>query len=149
MNRTFQKAPSPTRGTSKAVYEVVNELGGATVYEIHKYLPAIESKGYGQLSCTMRKKKLTRKQVTKCISLCVSRGYFIRDDKTIRVAPLSYYRERQARYMASTKKTMTKRDDTKPEITQIKGWQAEAVWTMLAVTALSSFAIGLVVGASL
>lgn len=138
MNRTFQKAPSPTRGTSKAVYEVVNELGGATVYEIHKYLPAIESK-----------KKLTRKQVIKCISLCVSRGYFIRDDKTIRVAPLSYYRERQARYMASTKKTMTKRDDTKPEITQIKGWQAEAVWTMLAVTALSSFAIGLVVGASL
>jgi hypothetical protein len=81
-------APAPKYGLLRAIYETIDGLGGATEAQVRKYLPAVVSKS-NQIA--------TKKKVHKTIWSGKYRGYFIKDGAYWRIAPLSYYLDRQKR----------------------------------------------------
>lgn len=95
--RKQDKAPSPSHGLIKAVYETVDALGGGTEKQVYKYLPA---------AILDSKQITTHKRLTKVLKSAVYRGYLIHDSGTdsYRVAPKSYY-DARVKYVLSLKST--------------------------------------------
>ena len=81
-----RRAPPPTKGLTKALYETIHALGGAKEGEIRAFLPA---------AITDSSQVATKKKIATALKNAVYWGYLITDGAYYRIAPLSYYKSRQ------------------------------------------------------
>ncbi len=84
--KSRKRAPAPTRGLIKAVYETVDALGGpCTEDQILQMLPAAVDDS----------SMIGKGRVHACVLNAVWRGYLIYRDDRYSVAPLAYWEARQ------------------------------------------------------
>jgi hypothetical protein len=140
------KAPAPKRGLSLAIFETIDGLGGATLAQVKRYLPA---------AITETNQVASPKKLLTALQNGIYRGYFISDGKIFRIAPRSYYNARQA-YMNSLK---GRRADHTPEFRPTKlpdlpeaktgSDSLQINWWLLLLVAVLSGWTGVLVGVSL
>ena len=139
----FKEAPSPTRGVSKAIYLVVQEIGGnATSEQIRKLLPGATDAS------------LTRKHLKKHLDKMIWNGYLAHSQNRYSIAPYTFYQARQ-NYVrslpsAATRKSppkQRKQSTTKPNViyTTQPNWWAVAACSFAA--ALAGVILGGVINA--
>lgn len=153
-------APSPRKGTiAAAIYEVVRDLGGATMKDIKKYYPTKPGV-----------KQIDQRRIEANTGLAVERGYLISDHTQdvvkYRIAPIEYFRarknKRHQQYLRRRKakglpvktKRRTKKAAAKPkevligQTRELPAKQAHPIGDSVLMI-LGSFTMGVILGAVL
>lgn len=135
-------APRPRKtGVSQAIWDELYALEGAKIPQLMKYMPA----------AIMKKKRVTRVTVRRCLDYGQRWGYFVHDPATDtwKIAPISYWQarkayrdERRAKWRATKDRARSKEIAPDPKWDQIKG-QPDWIWIALGTTLFWLVVIGL------
>lgn len=137
-------APRPPKASiTQAIWDELHALEGAKVPQLMKYMPA----------ALMKKKRITRASVVRCLDYGQRWGYFVHDPATDtwKIAPISYWqsrepyrRERRAQWRKAKTKAQGKTvaHDLKWDPVPIQG-QPDWVWIALGTTLFWLVVIGL------